>query len=380
MSIDQLSIADITSLGFSNHRLAKAAELYVDKALGSSDVTNHVYGINHRQTPLAVPMNKDNYGLCFFTRPQLNFQSDNLRHKRFMMPLLTTEPLSYHRFIRCTLDPRLATGYGDDDINSSEGADGITCPLVDSRMAFIPVLTNSLTSISGWPDMKLPIAQSQEGKYKESHIMADGVTEDYSAYTLSATFRNSRGDPITSMFAYWAHYIGSVFEGSMVPYRDMIIERELDYCTRIYRLVLDPSKRKVQRIAACGAAIPSGVPTGGVFDFSTEKPYNDVNASINIPFQCTGFIFQDEILIRTFNETVIIFNPSMDVDSRDQEMVKIPFEYLTYFNNRGYPFIDPDTHELHWYVDAELYDAKMEVLKKFDSLLDQAIGFNLLQT
>ena len=122
------------------------------------------------------------------------------------------------------------------------------------------------------------------------------------------------------------------------------------------------------------------MPTGGVFDFSTEKPYNDVNASINIPFQCTGFIFQDEILIRTFNETVIIFNPSMDVDSRDQEMVKVPFEYLTYFNNRGYPFIDPDTHELHWYVVAELYDAKMEVLKKFDSLLDQAIGFNLLES
>ena len=192
MSIDQLSIADISSLGFSNHRLAKASELYVDKTLGSSDVTNHVYGINHRQTPLAVPMNKDQYGLCFFTRPQLNLQSENLRQKRFMHPLLDTNPISYYRLIRCTLDPRLMTGYGDDDVNSNENVDAISCPIVDNQSAFIPVLTNSLTSISGWPDMKLPIAQSQEGKYKESHIMVDGVTEDYSAYTLNASFRNSR--------------------------------------------------------------------------------------------------------------------------------------------------------------------------------------------
>ena len=380
MSIDQLSIADISSLGFSNHRLAKASELYVDKSLGSSDVTNHVYGINHRQTPLAVPINKDNYGLCFFTRPQLNLQSENLRQKRFMHPLLDTRPLSYQRLIRCTLDPRLMTGYGDDDVNSAENVDAIYCPIVDNRLAFIPVLTNSLTSISGWPDMKLPIAQSQEGKYKESHIMVDGVTEDYSAYTLNASFRNSRGDVITNMMAYWQHYAGSVFEGTMVPYRDMIIERELDYCTRIYRLVLDPTKRKVVKIAACGASIPAGVHTGGVFDFSTEKPYNDVNSTINVPFQCTGFIFQDDILIRTFNETVIIFNPSMGPDNRDQEMVKVPNEYITYFNNRGYPFIDPDTRELEWYVDTDLYEAKIEVLKQFDSLLDQAIGFNLLES
>ena len=61
-------------------------------------------------------------------------------------------------------------------------------------------------------------------------------------------------------------------------------------------------------------------------------------------------------------------------------MTKVPYEYLTYFNNRGYPFIDPDTRNLDWYVTTELYEAKLEVLKRFDSLLDQAIGFNLLES
>jgi hypothetical protein len=64
-------------------------------------------------------------------------------------------------------------------------------------------------------------------------------------------------------------------------------------------------------------------------------------------------------------------------DRIDSKMQAVPIEYLKYFNNRGYPYIDANTRELRWYVSKEYYNAKLESLKKFDSLLDYALGFDL---
>lgn len=322
----------------------------------SRAITDNLYGINHRQTPSPVPINKDHYGLTFFTRPQLNLTTRNMRNVRRMVPLLANESMSYQRAIRCSLDPRMMTGYGD--------VSAIDCPLIDNHQAFIPILTNHLTSISGWQDIMVPTYTSKEGAYKESHSMVDGVTVNYTAYDITATFRNSRGDPITSLFYYWSHYMSNVFEGTLVPYPDIMLCNELDYCTRIYRLVLDPSKKFVQRIAATGASFPVAVPIGGIFDYSSEKPYNDVNSEISIPFKCNGAIYNDDVLIFSFNKTVQIFNSEMKDGTRENAMVKIPSQYLTLFNNRGYPRIEPTSYELEWWINKDSFLRKKQAFER----------------
>lgn len=378
------SLDDIAKLGFGNHSFSEGAT-GKNYAIGTSSnhITNNVYGINHRQTPLPIPMNKDHYGLTFFTRPQLNFQRANLKHSRIMHKLLTTKSMSSHRLIRCTLDPRLhGGGYkGFDNDSHDDGNDNnVTCPLLDPEMAFIPILTNSLNTISGWKDIVSQTFNSKPGVYREEYSMVDGVTVDYSAYDLTASFRNSRGDIITSMFYYWAHYQSLVFEGTLVPYPDFIVENEIDYNTRIYRLTLDPSKTKVQHMAACGAAFPIAAPVGGIFDYSNDKPYNDVNSDIQIPFRAMGFICDDDILIRAFNQTVSAFKKEMYTDRADtppgSQMKKIPMNLLTLFNNRGYPRIDPSTYELEWYIDTDIYEAKMQALSTFDQMVDNVLGIN----
>ena len=388
-----ISIDDVQKLGFSNHsNLIGAVDPFAVE-ISSSNMTNNAYGINHRQMPLPIPINKDHYGLTFFTRPQLNLQGANLRQSRLLHPLLTTVDKSWQRFIRCTLDPRLAAGYkvGDDHpIEKGLGGKDISCPFVDPEMAFIPILTNSLISISGWKDITVPVYTSKAGQYREEFNMVDGLTIDYTAYDLTASFRNLRGDPITSMFFMWAHYMSLVHEGTLVPYPDFIVANELDYCTRIYRLVLDSSKTKVQRIAACGAAFPTAVSIAATFDYSNSKPYNDVNAEINIPFRATGFICQDDILIRTFNQSVAYFQPLMRPDIKDAKenfdpyskpsatkMVKIPNALLTVFNNRGYPRIDPETYELEWYVKMEDYTNKISAFNDFDEYLENAFQLSV---
>jgi hypothetical protein len=318
---------------------------------GTNALKNTYFGINHRQTPNALQINKDHYGLTFFTRPNLNLSLGNLRSVRLFNPLTTTNPETIQRIIRCYLSPRENQG------DTGAGTAAVTTPYVDPLQAFIPLLTNALKSTSGWPDITVPYNTSHEGLYKEQYSIVDGVTDIYSAYDITANFRNIQGDPITAMFFYWAHYMSNVFQGNMVPYPDMVVENELDYQTRIYRVVLDASRTYVQKIAACGAAFPTADPMGGSFNYDSEKPYNDTNQDISIPFHCVGAIYQDPILLYTFNKTVVDFNHSMADSVRAQLNTQIPMAALQLFNNRGYPRINPDTWELEWWIDNATYQA-----------------------
>lgn len=332
----------------------------------SNAIGSTFYGINHRQTPSAIPINKDSFGLAFFTRPRLNLTSNNLRASRLMRPLLNTESRSLQRIIRCLLDVELAKK-------------GISSPYIDNQQAFIPMLTNNLLSMSGWRDLVAPTMTSQEGIYKESFTMVDGVTEDYSTYDITANFRNLPGDPITSFFMYWLHYMSLVYRGIMVPYPDMIIQNEIDYNTRIYRLILDPSKTQVQKIAACGAAFPVSAPLGAAFNFESDRPLNEAGDQITINFQAMGCLYQDDILIHEFNQTVAMFNDTMAArnfqtvetrvgteikyESTNPYYKKVPMEALGIFNNRGYPRINPNSYELEWWVSQEDYRMLLPALQ-----------------
>jgi hypothetical protein len=316
------------------------------------------YGINHRRTPSAIPINKDDFGLTFFTRPQLNMTTQNLRAERRFIPLLTNEAASIQRIIRCYLDPRLSTG--DNSLIS---------PFVDNENAFMPLLTNHLISSSGWPDISLDTYTSKPGAYKEVFSQVDSTADIYSAYDITATFRNMVGDPITNLMYIWSLYQSLVFQGNLVPYPDYLVKNEYDYNTRIYRLVMDSNRRYVTNIACTGASFPTSVPFGAKFNFESDKPLNLSNAEIQISFKCMGARYNDPIIVHDFNKVVGIFNPNMRTDKLGQliypsNIKKIPIEALAVFNNRGYARIDPDTNELEWYVSSEDYAREISNLKR----------------
>jgi hypothetical protein len=329
-------------------------DLYTSLNIGSIEraMANNLYGINHRSIPTVVPSNKDRYGLTFFVRPQLNMAADNLKNVRFFYSLLSENTKSIQAAVRALLDPRLITGV----TLGSVTLPAITCPLVDNQNAFIPILTNNLISISGWPDLTIPTFTSNPGMYKEVYSQVDGFSRNYESFDIDASFRNVRGDPSIMLFYVWCHYQSLVFEGKMMPYFDFITENEIDYNTRIYRLVLDQSNMYVTKIAACGAAFPISVNLSNFFDYNNEKPFNDQSKEINVRFRCLGAEYLDDVLIFEFNNTVTIFNPSMLDGKREQAMIKVPRSLLTLFNNRGYPRIDYNTYELEWYVSKDLYN------------------------
>ena len=346
----------------------------VQRAIG-----NNLYGINFNQTGNAVPRAKDAQGFVFFTRPQLNMSSRNLTNYRGFYNLLTQNQVSYQRYTRLMLDPRL--GYGPN---------GLTSSLVDAQNAFTPILTNNVMSLSGWPDLSVPTYTTETGIYGQEASYVDGITNHWEAYDLDVTFKNTRGNPLIYMFYIWIKYQALVFEGILNPYLDMIVENEIDYNTRIYRIVLDQQKRYVHHIACTGASFPVNVPSGNLFDYSVESPFNTRNAELNIRFRCSGFVAFEDIVKYWFNQASCIFNPGLrkvlqhDLSQSGGNvyrenpgyvytvsgsgMVKVPYliasmadsygienRYLS-VNHKAIPYINLSTNELEWWAQEKYFN------------------------
>ena len=339
----------------------------------SSVIFNTWYGINHRGTGSPAPTNADQHGLTFFTRPNLNLSYDNIKTERIFLPLLDKRGSgvkSIFTAIRLLLDPQA--------FNEGGPTNPIKSDLIDNNNPFICLLTNNLLSMSGWPDIMLDTYTSKEGRARESWSMGDGKTRFFQTTGISASFRNMIGDPITLLFFYWVNYISLVYEGRITPKPESIIENEIDYNTRIYRLVLDPTRTYVRKISCCGAAFPTSAPIGASHNFSVDAPYNMENKDVSINFQMMGVDYLDPIVVKEFNEVVDMFTGGIKNDKylklngRDSsgKFNGSPND-INLMNFRGIPHIDPITFELEWYVDREIYNTEINIGK---SILEEEVS------
>lgn len=349
MSDKQKSVPEILyekKLGTVTDNLNKISR---SSSVGTLDtaVGDTFFGINHRQTSPPISINRDTSGYTFFTKPECNFSEINIQNTRHFIPMLSSDEYSLPRILRAYLDPSL----------SRRALNPINCALVDENNPFIPLLTNQLLTISGWPDFSNPKYVAPEGTQNETFGFVDGVSALYSTYDLTASFRNMPGDPITNLFLLWGIYQQEVAVGNIAPYPNHVLENTMDYSLSIWRLVMDQSKRFVQKIARTGGCFPVMAPIGAGFNFDNTKNLIDANDQINITFTAFGAIYQDPILVYEFNQTVFNVNIGLSKASNrgapydtSKEFVRIPQEAGNLLNNRGYPYINPDTYELEWYV------------------------------
>lgn len=297
-------------------------------------------GIDHRSSGTAFQKNTDHMGLLLFTRPELNLSYNNVLADRQLLPMLSQETLSQARAIRALLDPR-----GRYPSN-----------LIDPLSAFIPILTNTALSASGFPDLTLNTYTSPEGIRKEAWSMVDDVAEINNTYDITVNFANVEGDPITQIFQYWTRYMGNVYVGDMMPYFEQIVDNRIDYETRIWRLIPDRSRRIIRKIGCANFAYPLASPLGASFNYSRDQAHIEENNQISIPFRCTGAEYNDPLLYVEFNQTVQMFNPNMQDGRRENVYHKLTHKELDAFNFRGYPRIDLNTFELEWWVSMEEFE------------------------
>jgi hypothetical protein len=345
-----------------------------DSGIGSRDkaFSNLLYGTNHNRIDPNIQTNQSTYGWVFFTRPQLNLRTYNIRNVRKFYPLLSNNPLSIQRYVRVMLDPRLPHKlHIRADIPNFYNHEPIDTPLVDKFNPFIPILTNSVITTSGWPDEVTPIYSTTQGIRKEQLSMVDGTFETNDSVDISVTFKNYINDPLTTLFQTWGRYPTFTLEGTMNPYWDMALENELDYNTRIYRILTDSKWEYLTYIAATGASIPSLPSTGKMFDFNKDKPYNEQTKEVNIRFKSDGVDYNDDILIYEFNKVHTYFNPSYKkyMMGDKSSMDVIPNELKPILNFRGYPFINANNYKIEWLLNksSKSYANAIKTLSKASS-------------
>ena len=331
----------------------------IHRSLGLGGISTQTYsvlnGIRVAGGTLPVPPNTDVQGITFFTRPCLNLSYHNVTAIRTLAFLADRTPDSMACAVRCMLNPPNydryisgtpdVAGYGDDSRSD----------IIDDRNPFIPLLSNTLLSLSGWRDYAPDVWDSKESFSKSQVSWVQSNLRDYSTFELTAVFANIEGDPISALFTVWLEYATAVSEGSMLPFPINIVENRVDYQTRIYELITDRSGRFLQHIASTGASFPMAVPRGAALNFNREQPITTANDKISIPFKCMGAIYDDPITVQMFNRSVWLSNPDMHPDSIAEKMVKIQFDNLKLFDNKCYPRI-ADSLEIEWWATQAVYD------------------------
>ena len=344
----------------SPEELIRQAIDQIARSTGTGDITtayaNMLYGPNHRGLGNPIKTNHDNSGITFFTRPDLNLTYDNLAGIRPLTPLVTTDQYTLQRAVRAILDPRNASGKARAGVK-------VDTPLIDNLSPFINLLSNNLLSLSGWPDQVLDFFESKAGVRKETFAHIDSHVRVLNSFTLSATFKNIDGDPISLLLGTWLLYMASVYVGDMVPYNDHITYRRIDYNTRVYHFSLDPSRRFVTKTFATGASFFYTNPVGAAGNFNADRTYQDANDQITTQIHCMGMDYNDPITISEFNRLVGMFNPAMRIKAVGAttlqvqgSMFQLKERELIWGNYRGYPLIHPYTNELFWFVTKEQYD------------------------
>lgn len=309
----------------------------------SSLQTNIFRGFNTLGYQAPVPINKEQYGYTFFTRPRMNLNDENLLYNRKLAQLITKTSNTMGSAIRAYLD---FPGHKGGEFRSD---------VVDKQNTFIPLLGNTIESLSGFPDPVIDTYTAPPGLRKETWMMYDGVIEIRNEYPLTATFRNISRDPVSFLFDMWLQYGSGVRLGSFEPRYTSMFFHELDYQTRVWRIVLNEHRTHVAKIAACSAAIPVNISLGKAFDFNNNAPFNQGNSSVNVQFLAVGATYNDPILFKEFNETVIMGNSNMRDGVRDRFYKKLPHGLTPVFNYKAYPRINIDTLEFEWWVDYETY-------------------------
>lgn len=315
-------------------------------------------GINHRGLGNPVKSVKDNRGIVLFTRPDCNLSYDNIGSNRLLTPLLSSEPMTLQRYFRSILDVR-----------GTQRNETARTPLVDPTNPYIPLLTNSLISTSGWQDIAPEVYTSKEGVMKEVWSMLDGTYRVTNAFQLTANFRNVEGNPILGLISTWLLYATSVKFNFMDPYPDNISENRIDYQTRIYHLLLDPSRRFVVGTAATAASFPVSCPMGAAFNYVGDSTFTEATEQVSIQFQSVGTDYNDPITIEEMNRLAAKLNPDLAIvrileddmivateASGDGSYVRLPRDMITHSNYHGVPLIHPFTFELYWYVSREEYN------------------------
>lgn len=250
-------------------------------------------------------------GLTFFSRPRLCLQSSNLRNNPIMAPLDTADPNSTAFAIRSLLDTNL-----DGSVNFRNYAryhEAIhNSPLLNPESPWLIPLSNTLMSISGFPDYDMTTEATEGGWFSEQQQYAAGADDFNRGGTLSLTFREMPGGFISALFHYWLEYIRCVVRGDMLAYADDIDGQIMNYTVSIYSFNMDPSMQYITRWVKCTGCFPKSLPIGQFMNKSNDQYFIDSTKTVEVQFVVNKFEYMKPQCLLDFNTLAMRYCPMIN--------------------------------------------------------------------
>ena len=334
------------------------------KGLHDELLTNALSGFNHRIVAQQMPVHRQLEGYAFVTRIDANMTLDNIANSRFFSDLAAEGAGSIGWSILAALDAEC-------ELTNPEARYGTPCyekvPF-DNLQAFLPMFTNHVKEVTGFPDQTLDIWMSEEGAYREQYGMVDSVYEVNNGFPLNMTTINAVGEPISLYVRAVMEWSSGVRRGLFKPKTYNQIARRIDYQSRIYIFKFDGLGKRIINWGAGMVAWPLNDNEGSLLNFNNLVQLQDNTKELSIQWQCIGARYRDTLLFESFNEVVSYFNPDLIPDPTydtyvpigGNGYVEIPQNELHLFNWKGYPIIDTDTRAFRWYVPIHEYERILE--------------------
>jgi len=325
------TMTDHNSLENVRSRAEEVDHLLRNSILGSEErrLINTMYGISNTQKNSMPEMNRNDFTYVFFTRPMINLDEDNLVRDRHLAQYLNNSDKSVQRYVKMVLDTKQS-------LKGNESS-----AMLDKNSPFINIFSNTLETMSGWPDEVLESFVSEKGLRKETWGYANSDNKIYYDFDLSMTFNNVVGEPVRKIIDLWTSYMANLHTGKIMPHKEMIARREIDFMTAIYVVVVSRTNKKIKHVART-IGYPVANPKGAAYDFNRAESKAAETATINTSFKCFGAEYDDPITLLEFNKAVGAIHPEVRqlIKTGRCNLVEIPSAYRSKLNYRGTPFID----------------------------------------
>lgn len=277
-------------------------------------------------------------GYTFITRPRLSLTATNLQADRYLQLFNTTNNQTIQFAIRCLLDT-VFSNIGSGNISKDKL---LECPFFDPYNPFIPILTNTVQDISGFPSQDIATFTTEGGFFSEDQRFAMGSDRNNKSFDLNLSFTDVEGGLVMALFKLWLTYIDLVTTGEVLAYTDDIVHRRLNYTVSIYRFLVDPTNRYIVNAAKCTGCFPTNRPVGAIYDVSRAERYVEAAKNFTIQFSCNKFEENDPIILLEFNTLMNRYCPGIGLTANSngkavERYVEVPYE-LDY-NYVGLPYI-----------------------------------------
>ena len=125
---------------------------------------------------------------------------------------------------------------------------------------FIPLLSNIVTSLDGAKDFNLDLYNYEEDEHGTSLSVATGMDTVWKEGDFSTSIEDIIYSPGALLFMVWLLYIHYVSRGYIMPTREHITERILDYTCSAYIFVIGEDGRRIDRFGKFTGCFPTSFP------------------------------------------------------------------------------------------------------------------------